>query len=148
MQNFQPIIFIWTRTYREILKSALVYLEVIIYEVFLSSQTSLPKKKCVQQTVFIRYFIIYTEINWNSTRLIKFKAHWSRETHINRIFGGIQKVRSLKIPEFWIPPPPPFFALVHFQASPLGTLVLARTHPLTLNLYTCKIQRKEINNEC
>ena len=47
-------------------------------------------------------------------------------------FGDIQKVRSLKIPDFW--PPSPLFALVHFrEATPLppqGTFVLARTHPL------------------
>ena len=42
-------------------------------------------------------------------------------------------------------PPPSLFALVRFRAPlplpppPQGTFVLARTHPLPLNFYTCKI---------
>ena len=54
--------------------------------------------------------------------------------------GDIQKVRSLKIPEFW-PTPAPLLALIRFKAPPpsppLGTFILARTHPLPLNFYTC-----------
>ena len=58
--------------------------------------------------------------------------------------ADIQKVRSLKIPEFWAPPPSSF-ALIHFRApppplpSPQGTFVSAWTHPLPLNFYTCEI---------
>ena len=37
------------------------------------------------------------------------------------------------------PPAPP----THLE----GTLVLARTHPLSLNFSTCEILKKEINNE-
>ena len=34
-------------------------------------------------------------------------------TSVMSVLGDIQKVRSLKIPEFW-PPPPPLFVLVRF----------------------------------
>ena len=50
-------------------------------------------------------------------------------------FGDFQKVRSLRIPEFWPPP----FPLFIFKRIPQGTLVLARIPPLPIKFYTCEI---------
>ena len=58
----------------------------------------------------------------------------------NRNLGAFKKyVRSI-FPSF-DPLPSPFFAIASFQAPPTpeGTSVLARTHPLLLNFYTCEI---------
>ena len=47
MRIFQGIIFIWTRTYKEIFKSALVYFKVTKTELFKSSHRSCSIKKGV-----------------------------------------------------------------------------------------------------
>ena len=72
--------------------------------------------------------------------------------HLLIIFNGIFKkyVRSRFLR--FDPPPPRLTPLFVFEPSPppphpQGTFVLARTPPLSLNFYTCEIQRKEINNE-
>ena len=43
IRNFQGIIFLWTRTYREIFKSALVYLLFLVFIYFQLSALSQPK---------------------------------------------------------------------------------------------------------
>ena len=52
-------------------------------------------------------------------------------------FGGIQKVRSLKIPEFWppsppAPPPPLLFTLIHFRARFITLGQLTTDHEVQL----------------
>ena len=66
----------------------------------------------------------------------------------SRLLGDIQKVRSVKIPRFWPPPPScsPLFVFRH-PPSLQGKFVLAITDPLTLNFYICEIYRKDIDNE-
>ena len=43
-------------------------------------------------------------------------------------------------------PSTPLFSLVRFRAPPSNRKVRS-SHPLSLNFYTCEVQRKEINNE-
>ena len=79
----------------------------------------------------------------NNKRRILLKEKLSLLTNFK--YGDIQKVRSLKIPDFWsllspclplfvfsTPPPPP-------PHPTKGTFVLARIQPLPLNFYTCEI---------
>ena len=80
----------------------------------------------------------------NNKRRILLKEKLSLLTNFK--YGDIQKVRSLKIPDFWslLSPCLPLFV---FSTPPTsapphptkGTFVLARIQPLPLNFYTCEI---------
>ena len=80
---------------------------------------------------FVPSLSVRNEFSLLSSCMLKFK-------------GGIQKVRSLKITEFWSSPSPPlvhpcsFSSTLHLP-SLQDTFVLGRTHPLPLNFYTCEI---------
>ena len=73
------------------------------------------------------------------------------ESFMQKIFtfvycvGDIQKVRSLKIPEFY-PLPSPLVCPCSFSSPPLlpeGTFVLARTHPSPPQfLYLWNLEKK------
>ena len=62
------------------------------------------------------------------------------------VWGNPKKYIRSRFPSFdW--PSTPLFSLVRFRAplpplpplQPQGTFVLARTHPLSLNFYTCEV---------
>ena len=63
---------------------------------------------------------------------------------LNRFWSFLQPLRS-RFPSF-DPPSPPLFGLVRFRAPP-SPKVHSFWLKLTLNFYTCEIQRQEINNE-
>ena len=81
----------------------------------------------------------------NNKRRILLKEKLSLLTNFK--YGDIQKVRSLKIPDFWslLSPCLPLFVFStppHLRPPPhptKGTFVLARIQPLPLNFYTCEI---------
>ena len=63
--------------------------------------------------------------------------------------GPFKKYVHSRFLSFDPPPPPPCSPLLVFEHSPApqSMFVLARTHPVPLNFYTCELYRKEINNE-
>ena len=59
------------------------------------------------------------------------------------VWGNSKKYIRSRFPSF-DSPSTPLFSLVRFRAplpplQPQGTFVLARTHPLSLNFYTCEV---------
>ena len=81
----------------------------------------------------------------------KYQVRCYHFSFVKIIVSPPQKVRSLKIPKFWLPLP--FVRPCSFSSTPppfrlpQGMFPLARTHYLPLNFYTCEIWRKEITNE-
>ena len=79
----------------------------------------------------------------NNKRRILLKEKLSLLTNFK--YGDIQKVRSLKIADFWslLSPCLPLFVFSTPTSAPphptKGTFVLARIQPLPLNFYTCEI---------
>ena len=90
---------------------------------------------------------IFAEIvlTWSFHECAKFRGSraivgLAGRVNVPSYLGDIQKVRSLKIPEFCRPLPPcsSLFVFEH-PPPPEGTFVLVRTHPLFLNFYACEI---------
>ena len=91
---------------------------------------------------------IFAEIvlTWSFHECAKFRGSraivgLAGRANVPSCLGDIQKVRSLKIPEFCRPLPPcsSLFVFEHLPPPLQSTFILAITHPLPLSFCPCEI---------